>query len=64
MASKTNMGQFLKKKGSSQIEAAKVLGITESVFSIKARGWTDREKEKLAEHYSMTDEEVLEVFGE
>lgn len=64
MAGKTKIGQFLKSRKSSQIEAAEVLGITQSTFSLKARGWTDDEKAKLAEHYSMTGDEIREVFGQ
>lgn len=62
MAGKTKISQFLKTKGSNQGEAAQVIGVSESVFSIKAKGFTDEEKGKLAAHYGMTDDEMSEVF--
>ena len=64
MASRTKMGQFLKKRGSSQVEAAELLGMRPSAFSMKARGFSEGEKEKLARHYSMTEDEAREVFGD
>lgn len=62
MAGKSKIGQFLKSRGSNQKEAAAVLGMHHSTFSIKANGFTDDEIAKLAEHYKMTDWEISEVF--
>lgn len=62
MAGKSKISRWLKSKGSSQNEAAAVLGINKSSFSLKANGFSDKEKKKLAEHYAMTDEEIKELF--
>lgn len=62
MAGKTRISQFLKSKGSNQNEAAQVIGVSPSVFSIKAKGFTDEEKDKLAAHYGMTKRERKKVF--
>lgn len=58
MAGRTKISQFLKSKGSSQKEAAEMLGITQCSFSQKANGFTEREIEKLAEHYGANAEEI------
>lgn len=62
MAGKTRIGQFLKAKGSSQNEAAKLLGISPCAFSLKANGFSEEEVGKLAKHYKMTEEEVEDVL--
>lgn len=62
MAGKTRVGQFLKSKGSSQKEAAELLGISTSTFSQKANGFNESEICKMAEHYGMTDDEIAKVF--
>lgn len=65
MAGSTRVGQFLKKRGSSQGEAASVLGISEPAFSAKANGknaFKLCELQKLAKHYSMTSEEIIGLF--
>lgn len=62
MAGKTRISQFLKSKGSNQNEAARVIGVTPSTFSLKAKGFTEEEKDKLAEHYGMTKRERRKVF--
>lgn len=61
----TKLGDFLKKRGSTQNEAAALLGISVASVSGKARGKTpfkQGEIKKLAEHYEMTDSELREVF--
>lgn len=62
MAGKTKIGQFLKSRGSNQMEAASVIGITPSMFSLKANGFNQREIDKLAKHYSMDEVEIKNVF--
>lgn len=62
MAGKTKISQYLKSKGSNQNEAAKVIGVTPSTFSIKATGFTEEEKDKLAEYYGMTTRERKRLF--
>lgn len=65
MAGKTRIGQFLKSKGSTQGEAAELLGISRTSFSSKANGTFDfkaSEIKKLAERYGMTACEIKDVF--
>lgn len=62
MAGKSSIGQFLKEKGSNQREAAAVVGISQSAFSLKANGFSKREIDKLARHYNMNDIEIKNVF--
>ena len=62
---KTRIGDFLKSRGSSQNEAAEVLGISVASMSMKANGTTNfklSELRKLKERYGMTGEEVIDVF--
>lgn len=61
----TKLGMFLKGRGSTQNEAAAVLGISVTSMSGKAQGKTpfkQGEIKKLADHYKMTDGELREVF--
>lgn len=61
----TKLKDFLRKRGSTQNEAAGVLGISAAALSAKAQGkspYKSGEMRKLAEHYQMTDAEVREVF--
>lgn len=65
MAGKSKVGQYLKSRGSTQREAAKVLHLTETSFSNKANGYREfklDEIKKLKDAYGMTWEEVEEVF--
>lgn len=62
MAGKSKIAQFLKSRGSNQKEAAQVIGVTASTFSLKANGFTGREIDKLARHYKMNDIEIKNVF--
>lgn len=65
MAGKTKVAKFLKSRGSSQNEAAKVIGKSMTAFSLKANGrsqFTVGEIRELADYYDMTSEEIIEVF--
>ena len=61
----TKLKDFLRKRGSTQNEAASVLGISATSMSAKAQGkspFKSGEMKKLVDHYQMTDAEVREVF--
>lgn len=61
----TKVGALLKKKGIKQKDAAKVLRISESAFSLKCNGWcTFKQNEiaKLREEYGFTEEEIMQTF--
>lgn len=65
MAGQTKIGRFLKSRGSSQNEAAKVIGVSVTTFSSKANGLTQfkqNEMKRLAEHYGMDAVEIKNVF--
>ncbi|MBR1445465.1 MAG: helix-turn-helix transcriptional regulator [Alloprevotella sp.] len=57
--------QMLSAKGATQGEAAKLLGLSQTSFSLKANGkncFTQSEIRKLAEHYKLSPQEVVDVF--
>lgn len=61
----TRLKEFLKGRGSTQDEAAAVLGISKTALSNKATGkspFKQSEIKKMVEVYEMTDEEIREVF--
>lgn len=64
---KTKMGRFLKSRGSTQNEAARIVGISKTAMSFKVRGYSDfkaEEIKKLADYYDMTNEEIASIFFE
>lgn len=61
----TRLRDFLRSRGSTQNEAAEILGISKTSLSGKAKGhvpFKQGEMKTLAEHYKMTDDELREVF--
>lgn len=62
MAGKTKIAEFLKTRKSNQGEAASVIGVSQSTFSVKANGFSAKEIEKLAKHYDMSEAEIKNVF--
>ena len=59
------LGKFFKSRGTSQKEVAKLLNITETSLSNKINGkqqFKQAEIKNLVEHFSMTWEEVKELF--
>lgn len=65
MAGQTAIAKFLKSKGSTQNEAAELLGISIQSFSNKALGkfpFKQYEIKNLIQHYNMNASEVYDVF--
>lgn len=61
----TKIGSFLKSKGSSQNEAAELLGISVQSFSHKANGkrsFKQHEIKNLITHYNMSKDDIWNVF--
>lgn len=65
MAGQTKVGKYLKDKGDTQNDVARLLGISVQSLSNKATGRTDfkqSEIRKFAEHYGMSASEIMELF--
>lgn len=61
----TKVGAFLKSKGSTQNEAAELLGISVQSFSGKVNNkqpFKLHEIKNLIQHYNMTKEDIWDVF--